>query len=290
MTTQQKPLHFVGVNSCLGAQDQGCSTGPMAVRHAGIEQAFESRRRTQWHNLIVANNPKLDKSGLIHNICEQLADCCEKIAQSDEEFVVIGGDHSCAIGTWSGVARAHPGERIGLVWIDAHMDSHLPETSPSEAIHGMPLACLLGHGEKRFRNLAHQEPVLLPQDVCLLGIRSYEPEEKALLDLLGVHVFYMEDVLTLGLHETFTRAWKIATEHTARAGISIDLDAIDPQDAPGVGSPEHNGINATELLSLLSSLKGQPKLTGLEIAELNPARDIDHKTTELCIALAKAVY
>lgn len=291
MSQTNKPLHLVGVTSCLGAQDQGCHTGPIAVRHAGIEAALNDGQ-TQWHT--VAHNCPLvtpdNTSDIIYNICEQLAERSEEFVSNTEPFLVIGGDHSCGIGTWSGVKRSLADEPLGLIWIDAHMDSHLPETSPSAALHGMPLACLLGHGEARFCNLAGQRPVLQPQHVCLIGIRSYEPEEKALLALLGVKVFYMNDVRNRGLEEVFSQALIIAKGSGNRFGISIDLDAIDPTFAPGVGSPEADGIDPAELTQILATVKNEPNFIGLEIAELNPANDIEHKTAQLCIDLAKAIY
>ncbi|MDH5544606.1 MAG: arginase [Gammaproteobacteria bacterium] len=282
-------LFIFGVPSCLGAQDTRCESGPFAIRSAGLEQALSERFEPYWHNVAVSDSTlNEDKVDAILSICEQLARGVEQIGE--QQFVVLGGDHSCAIGTWSGVKRNDATKNRGLIWIDAHMDSHLPETSPSHALHGMPLACLLGHGDKRFCELSGTRPVLLPQNVVLLGIRSYEPEEAVLLELLGVKVFTMQDISQQGFINVFSEALTLVKSNSDSFGVSIDLDAIDPRFAPGVGSPEQNGIYPDELCLALSSLRNESAFRGLEIVELNPARDIDNKTVDLCIRLVTSIY
>jgi len=196
--------------------------------------------------------------------------------------VVVGGDHSCAVGTWSGVRAAlPPRDELGLIWVDAHMDSHVPDTSPSGALHGMPLACLLGRGPASLTELAGPGPKLSSQHVCLIGVRSFESGEKVLLERLGVRIFYMEEVRARG----FDAVWREAVAHvkqgTAGYGISVDLDAIDPNDAPGVGTPEREGISGEDLIRALQTLHGDPKLLAVEIAEYNPHLDRQRLTLRL---------
>jgi arginase len=194
--------------------------------------------------------------------------------------VVIGGDHSCAIGTWKGIARAlAPRGPLGLVWIDAHMDAHTPETSPSGMLHGMPLACLLGHGDPR---LALEPAAALdPGRLCLVGVRSFESGEASLLERLGVRVFRMREIERRGLAPVMAEALAIARNGSGGYGVSLDLDAIDPRDAPGVGTAVRHGIRAAELRELFGRLAQDPALDALEIAEYNPARDRGGATARL---------
>ena len=207
------------------------------------------------------------------------------------EFVALfGGDHSCAIGSWSGVAKAlAPRGRPGLIWIDAHMDSHTPETSPSGALHGMPVAVLLGHGADEYTGIAIPGQKIEPAHLCLVGVRSYEAAERALLERLGVRVFTMNEIHRLGLKQVLRQARAIVAEGTAGFGISIDLDGIDPGDAPGVGSPAVGGIAADELLEALAMFQKDPALVALEVAELNPVMDVAGQTTGLAVEILERI-
>lgn len=197
--------------------------------------------------------------------------------------VVVGGDHAMAIGTWSGIISAlQAKQNFGLIWIDAHMDSHTPATTPSMAIHGMPLAVLLGHGEKALVELGGQSPKLSPQHVVLIGVRSFEEGEAALLKKLNVKIFYMNEVKQRGLSIVLKEAIEIVSKNTKGFGVSVDLDAFDPILAPGVGSPEKDGIDDLgDIHQAFKFLKQAKGLKAIEIAEYNPSRDSEHKTAEL---------
>lgn len=195
--------------------------------------------------------------------------------------VVLGGDHSCAIGTWKGAARALSARgSLGLIWIDAHMDAHTAETTPSGKLHGMPLACLLGHGDPQLTAIAGGAQ-LDPRRVCLVGVRSFETGEAALLRRLGVRVFFMHEVAHRGLAAVMKDALAIVRGNDGAYGISLDLDAVDPRDAPGVGSPVPHGIRGFELRRALSQFRRDPALAGLEIVEYNPHRDQRGATARL---------
>ena len=186
--------------------------------------------------------------------------------------VIIGGDHSVAIGTWSGVARV-AGEPVGLLWIDAHLDSHTPETSYSGAIHGMPLACLLGRGDKRLLNIGLSGVQVSAGHTAVLGARSYEPEELDFLKASGVRIIDSVELAQRGFADCLHEALGIVTAAPAGFGVTLDLDAIDPLLAPGVGSPEPEGLNARDVLEAVSGIAGLPGFRALEIVEYNPDRD-----------------
>jgi arginase len=203
--------------------------------------------------------------------------------------LVIGGDHSCAIGTWSGVnAAVRERGTLGLLWIDAHLDSHTPQTSHTGLIYGMPLAALLGYGDPAFTDCAHPGPKLRPEHVCVLGARSYEPEERALLDRIGVRVIGMDEVRRLGQPAAFAQALAVVRRASAGYGITLDLDALDPRDAPGVGTPAVGGLRAGALIESLAAVGRCDRLVALEIAELNPGRDRAQRTLKHALAMAAA--
>ncbi len=194
--------------------------------------------------------------------------------------IILGGDHAIAIGTWSGISVAKEAtENFGLMWIDAHMDSHVPQTSPSSNIHGMPLAALMGYGEKSLVNLQQVGAKLNPHHVVLIGVRSYEPEEAAFLKKLGVKIYFMEEVNKRGFKTIFEEALIIVSEKTKGFGISLDMDAFDPTLAPGTGTPELNGITEIEdVIHAFASLKTNEKFCAFEIAEFDPTKDVSQKT------------
>lgn len=169
----------------------------------------------------------------------------------------------------------------GLVWIDAHMDSHTPETSPSGRIHGMPLAALLGQGAPELVGIAGFSPKLRPEHLALVGVRSYERAEADLLERAGVKIFFMEEVRRRGIRTVLDDALNLASSSATGYGISIDLDAFSPMESPGVGSPEPDGLHYLELDRLLKGIANDPRLLAIELAEFNPHRDIQGRTLAL---------
>lgn len=289
----RRTVEIIGVGSGIGALLPGCGEGPVMLRHSGLEGWLRAEGRdTLWHDTAL---PELDGEdhdpvlGAVAGICHELAHKVEATHGRRSELVVLGGDHSCAIGTWSGTARHLRGDGpLGLIWIDAHMDSHTPETSPSGTWHGMPLACLLGHGESRLTAIAGDRPAVLPHHVCLIGVRSYEWREQDLLNELGVRIFYIGEVEDRGIDDVLAEAVGIAGAGTAGIGLSVDLDAIDPADAPGVGSPEEGGITAGALVRALSRASQTTTFAGVEIAEYNPKLDRGGVTADVVCDLLAA--
>jgi arginase len=199
---------------------------------------------------------------------------------------VIGGDHSCAGGTWTGVARTLDGG-LGLVWIDAHMDSHTPATSHTGRLHGMPLAWLLGQDDDPLYGLG--AGVLEPRHVCLVGVRSYEPEEDERLRGLGVRVVFMDEIRSRGIDAVLGEALAIATAGTAGFGVSIDLDVITPDEAPNVGTPVKGGVSSAALAGALEKIPACSGLSAVELVEYSPRLDRDGRSARVALDLLAAL-
>ncbi|TPW16980.1 MAG: arginase [Halothiobacillaceae bacterium] len=292
LPTVAKRVHIFAATSCWGARDHHCDMGPLAIQSRGLLPRLQALGYTaQWYTLAPPPTADGDPHKLAHiaHYCQNLARGVSDSLNSGAFFYVIGGDHSCAVGTWSGVYQAlHTQGDIGLIWIDAHMDSHTVESSPSGAIHGMPLAALLGYGDTRLTTIAGAVPKLKPEHLCLIGVRSFEPAEAELLNRLGVRIFYNSEVTERGLADVMVEARAIVKRGTIAYGISIDIDAIDPDDAPGVGSPEPAGLSAQALIAELHHGRHDEHLVGVEVVELNPQRDDRNRTADLAVELLLA--
>ncbi len=296
MSRRNTKLNVFGASSCLGARDRDCEGGPQALYALGLLQRLEMKGyKPELRHLrapVVGDPAREDgeeKLSLISRYCHELALGVRDSVKAHEMFIVIGGDHSCAVGTWSGaaVALADKGA-VGLIWVDAHMDSHTPFTSQSGAIHGMPLAALLGQGATAMTSILSPQIKLSAQNVCLVGVRSFEHEEKELLARMGVRVYRQSEVEARGLAEVMLEARAIVKRNTLGYGISIDLDAIDPHDAPGVGSPEPGGLSARALIGELKQFRGDEQFLGVELVELNPVKDRLGRTSALAMDLLLA--
>jgi len=274
-------IRIIGAASGLGAQDHGCEDGPVAYHHSQAWHDLERHPLVDWgRTLFPPQGAGKSAAGRIAALCRQLADELALTLRAGEFPIVIGGDHSVAIGTWSGVARV-AGEPVGLLWIDAHLDSHTPETSYSGAIHGMPLACLLGRGDKRLLNIGLSGPQVSAAHTVVLGPRSYEPEEMDFLRLMGVRIIDSEEVAQRGFVACLAEAEAIVASAPGGFGVTLDLDAVDPGLAPGVGSPEPEGLWDGDVVAALRRLSAEPGLRALEIVEYNPDRDSRGVTADL---------
>lgn len=286
-STQSRPVAAFGAAYCRGARDTRCDFGPQQIRRALDAPQYRQRMAVDWHSMLHASHPaRGDQYDDARAFCAQLARHVGDCVRNDQPFAVIGGDHSCAIGTWSGAAAARRAQGdIGLIWIDAHLDSHTPDTSHSGALHGMPLAALLGYGDRRLTTVADPRAKLAPAHVCVVGAHSFESEEHTLLRRMNVRVITMHEIESMGLAAALVIATDIACAAPGGFGVTVDLDAIDPVDAPGVGSPVPGGIPAQQLLTALTPLHRHARLLGIEIAEFNPFRDKNDKTASLVIDL-----
>ena len=284
-----RPVEIIGVASGIGARDPGCAAGPDSMEQSDLvpglrEQACDIAWRTT-----LRPGAGLPPLASIQALCTILAHEVRTTLSNGRLPLVIGGDHSCAAGTWSGAALALREQGpLGLIWIDAHMDSHTPATTPSGAIHGMPLAALLGHGAPELVNIAGFSPKILPSHLCLIGVRSFESGEATLLKRLGVRVFFMAEVKQRGIAAVMADALAIALRGTAGFGISIDLDAFSPEESPGVGTPVRHGLHHLGLDKVLRGILHHPRLIALELAEYNPQRDLNQRSLRLTADLLGA--
>jgi arginase len=274
-------VELIGVASGLGGSDAACAQAPARLAAAGIDDRL--RRAGVDARWGVSLAPRRHRKGRLDGVAELAADLAARVARcvrGGRFPCVIGGDHSCAVGTWSGVATAlKPRGTVGLVWIDAHMDAHTPGTSPSGRAHGMPLASLLGQCDHALAGL--DDGMLQPQNVCLVGVRSYEAAEARLLELLGVRVFGIDEVASRGLAQVMRDAIAIAGRGTAGYGVTLDLDALDPRDAPAVATPAPFGIRGDELVAAFGRIGGDPLLVAFELAEYCPRLDRDGRSERL---------
>jgi arginase len=278
-----KRVSTIAVNCGAGARDTGCKDGPGAFQRHWDRSPCTVDTQLVWEwmpeGLCMEGAAPLDS---VARTARWLATATGRLTERGRRCLVIGGDHSCAIGTWSGVSRAmrSPGP-LGLIWVDAHMDMHVPETTHSGAINGMPIAALLGYGSSELTGLAGGRPALDPDRVCLVGARSFEPEEVAFAQRHGVRVIGMDEVARRGVADSLAEARAIVTRGTAGYGMSLDLDAFDPTEAPGVGTPAPGGIHVREFLDIWTDLTSDPACRAIEIVEYNPHRDQAGRTVRL---------
>jgi len=287
-----KLLFLLGYASGIAGAETGSADGPYVMQQSPhLASLTNEGIEPRWCAMIKtpAQNP-INKLAIVTDQCTQLAQAVIPLVKEKKMFIVIAGDHTSAIGTWSGVSSAIKEKgSIGLIWIDAHMDSNTPETTKTGNLHGMPLACLLGHGDDSLVKLIHQSPKLKPEHVCLIGVRSYDPGEADLLNKLNVRVFYMEEIKQRGLDIIMNEAIQHVSKNTIGYGVSIDIDSMDPADAPGTGVREKGGIAANELCRALTKMAHDPRLIAAEIAEFDPHRDHDHVTEKWIARLITAI-
>jgi len=281
----QRQIEMIGAAWGLGGADPGCAEAP-AVLVPLLAQRLAACGLSALAGPILEPSPgERRRQFAVSRLCAQLASAVAQARRRGRLPCVIGGDHSCAGGTWTGVARTVPGA-LGLVWIDAHMDSHTPATSHTGRLHGMPLAWLLGQDDDPLYGLG--AGVLEPRHVCLVGVRSYEPEEDERLRRLGVRVIFMDEVRSRGIDAVLDEALDIATAGTSGFGVSIDLDVVTPEEAPNVGTPVAGGVTSAELARALQEVAGRPALAAIELVEYSPRLDRDGLTGRVAIELLSA--
>ena len=277
-------FYLIGCSSGVAGADIHSGDGPIKIRNSEyLSRLTNLDVDYEWKAMVSASEAK-DRSldEMVAEPCLALAKAVLPLVQNEQSLCVVGGDHSCAIGTWSGVAEALKSKGdIGLIWFDAHMDSHTPETSESKLIHGMPLACLLGHGFSTLTSILHDQPKLKAENVCLIGVRSYESGEAEFLRRMNVRIFFMDEVKEKGFNAVAREAIAHVSRHTVGYGLSLDIDGIDPNDAPGVDVPEADGVSAEDFCVGLKTLVADPRLIATEVVEFDPTRDVDHKTEKL---------
>ena len=281
----QRQIELIGAAWGLGGADPGCAEAPAVLVPQLVGRLAAYGVATRAGPILEPPPGERRKQYAVSKLCGQLASAVADARRHGRLPCVIGGDHSCAGGTWTGVARTVPGP-LGLIWIDAHMDSHTPATSHTGRLHGMPLAWLLGQDDDPLYGLG--AGVLKPQHVCLVGVRSYEPEEDERLRRLGVRVVFMDEVRARGIDAVLDEALDIATAGTSAFGVSIDLDVITPDEAPSVGTPVAGGVTSAELARALEQVAGRPALAAIELVEYSPRLDRDGHTGRVALDLLSA--
>ncbi len=287
-----RALQVIAVPCGLGAGDARTRHGPDVLIRSGLVEVLGRRGWTvRLRRVAVGAGRTPAKNRQLATAVTKLARLTSAAVSNGSPFLVLGGDHAIAMGTWPGVARSlRPHGPLGLVWIDAHMDAHTPATTPSGNWHGMPVAHLLGLGLGALTQLAGSRPALRPEHLCIVGVRSYEPQEAALLRRCGVRVINRAEIVRIGLDAAIAIALATARRGTAGFGISLDLDVVEPTEAPGVGTPVVGGLRASELARALRGVGHLPGFAGLELVEYNPARDIGGRTAAVALDLACSVF
>lgn len=299
-----KQIEIIGVPLDLGQQRRGVDMGPSALRAAGLQAKLEALgyQVTDRGNVAVAVAETKDRGDKRARFLSEIAKSAELTAKCVQEAlahgatpIVLGGDHSVAAGTVAGVAnyfRAHqnPQKRIGLIWMDAHSDINTPETSPSGNVHGMPVAALLGMEPGALRDLLSWSPKVLPENTVLIGIRDVDETERENIRQAGVTVYTMRDIDELGLRTVMERAIPIAANGTAGYHVSLDMDWVDPEDAPGVGTAVRGGATYREAHLAMEILADHGGILSFELVEVNPILDEHNRTAELAVQLLCSAF
>jgi arginase len=286
-----QPVAVIGAALDLGAGRRGVDMGPSAVRYAGLDARIRSlgRECVDWGNVqtpvaesVEAGNERLRFLHEIKAACERVADAVARAKQEGYVPLVLGGDHSIALGTLAGLARVSG--RGGVLWIDAHGDINRPETSPSGNVHGMVLAAAIGLGGPEFESDAWTLPAVEPARVALVGVRALDPGERSLLRELGATVFTMSEIDRFGIEH----AVRESLERVAGPGfahVSFDMDVLDPDVAPGVGTPVRGGLSYREAHLAMELIADAEVADSLEVVEVNPILDRENATAELAVEL-----
>ena len=294
-------VHLLGVPMDLGSGRRGVDMGPSAIRIAGVADRLTElgHKVVDEGDIVIKNMEELKVGHERARYLGEIARAAAVIARKIERIMglghfplVLGGDHSIAVGTVSGIA-AHAqqqDQRVGLLWIDAHGDINTPETSPSGNIHGMPLAALLGFGAGELTGVAGPPPKVHPANVALVGIRSLDAGEKKRLKETGVQVHTMSDIDRHGVHRVMQKALARVTDGTDYVHVSFDLDAVDPTVAPGVGTPVKGGLDYREAHLIMEVLADAGVMTSLEMVEVNPILDQGNASAAFAVELVQSAF
>jgi arginase len=301
--SSNKTIHVIGVPMDHGAGRRGVGMGPAAMHIAGLHPRLH-QLGYEVHDLgdLVIPAPEIVPLGedkakylpLVTAACTELAEAIPSMFADGGLPLVLGGDHSIAIGTLSGLAREQHRRqgtapvgppRLGVIWFDAHGDINRPETSPSGNIHGMPVSCLLGQGPAALVDVAYPGPKLDPRRFCQIGLRDIDATERRLLRESGIHTFTMADIDRRGMAAVIEEALRLALDGTDMLHCSFDIDAVDPREAPGTGTPKPGGLTYREAHLALEIIAETERLTSMEMVEVNPTLDDRNTTAELAVEL-----
>jgi arginase len=298
-STEARPrIAVIGAALDLGSGRRGVDMGPSAIRYGGLEERLAALGRDRYDRgnvlaptveRLAQGDPSARYWDSIKHTCEELAREVTVVVNAGEVPLVLGGDHAIAIGTLGGLARAH-GAPGGVIWIDAHSDINTPASSPSGNVHGMPLAVTLGlTDDERFTSDEWPVPSVLAEHTVLVGVRSIDEGEREHLHRTGVTVFTMSDIDRHGMHHVMEHAVRVASGG-AFMHVSFDMDVVDPDQAPGVGTPVRGGITYREAHLAMEVLASRDLITSMEIVEVNPVLDEHNATANLAVELACSAF
>lgn len=290
----QPTISIIGIPMDLGQTHRGVDMAPVAIRYAGLAAKLRSLGYStiDHGNIDVPGHYTLTSTHYeerlipIKEACEKAYSLGAEAIRNREIPLFLGGDHSAAIGSIGGVTHQSP---CGLIWVDAHGDFNTPETSASQNIHGMALAVLLGNGSQQLVNVGRPGAKMAPENVIMIGVRDLDAEEKRLLGSSGCTVYTMRDVDELGMHTVLRNALK-KLENIPKIHLSLDMDAIDPQEAPGVGTPSPGGLTYREAQLIMETLCDSGKLQSADVMEANPILDTKNRTAQVAVSLLASLF
>ncbi|HVP70605.1 MAG TPA: arginase [Gemmatimonadaceae bacterium] len=300
MASGKRSIDIIGVPVDLGAGRRGVDMGPSAIRIADLEPRLEQLGHKVQDigdlDVMIPETQKVGEGKLRYKVpilaaCQELCEKVEKSLEKSRLPLVLGGDHSIAIGSVAGSSNyfARQGDALGLIWFDAHGDANTPETTPSGNIHGMSLAIAMGLGDPDLVQLGGRTPKVLPRNIVLIGIRDLDLGERDTLKKSGVTVYTMRDVDERGMRDVVDEAIRIASDNTAGIHLSFDLDVVDPEDAPGTGTPVWGGITYREAHLAMEMLADRAQIVAIDLVEVNPVLDTQNMTGILAAELAQGV-
>jgi arginase len=290
----RRPVGIFGVPMDLGQDRRGVDMGPSAIRYARLQTVLEELGYpvTDLGNAqtpipeTVEKEEEIRHLAAVRGVCEEVAERAEAMISEEVFPIFLGGDHSISIGTVSGVAKSSG--RTGVIWLDAHPDFNLPETSPSGNIHGMPLSVLTGRGHPDLVGVGGEGASVRIEDVVILGLRSVDVKERGLLLEAGVRVYTMKEIDAYGVASVVRRALRDLS-HLERVHLSVDLDMVDPGIAPGVGTPVRGGLTYREAHLVMELINEADIVTSLDVVEINPILDDRNGTAELAVELVASL-
>src|SRR5215467_12245287 len=298
-------VRIIGVPMDLGQSRRGVDMGPSALRSAGLQAAIKKLGHTveDIGNLEVKQPEEMPVGEKRAKYLQEIAETCVDVAKVVEKSLsdtflplVLGGDHSIAAGVSAGVSHFYRQQKkdIGIIWLDAHGDMNIPESSPSGNVHGMPLASIMGYGATELVDILGFKPKAEPANIVIVGARDLDSHERRMAKKSGVHVFTMRDIDERGMREVMADAIKYAMDDTAGIAVSLDMDFVDPADAPGVGTPVRGGVTYREAHLAMEMIADSEAMLSMEIVEINPVIDEHNRTALLgvemmCSGLGKKI-
>ena len=301
LNVEARQIRIIGVPLDLGQSRRGVDMGPSAVRVAGLESKLEAlgygvEDKGNVHVALAetesAGDPNAKYLKEIAETCTKEAELVIQTLEAGKIPLVLGGDHSIAVGTVSGVAEFYrrSKQRVGLLWIDAHSDINTPDSSPSGNVHGMPLGAIMGLFPGPLTDMFGFSPKVKPDNCVLVGVRDVDNVERENIRKSGVHVFTMRDIDERGMRAVMEEALRLAGRNTIGYHVSLDMDWIDPEDAPGVGTPVWGGATYREGHLAMEIIADHGRMLSFEIVEVNPVLDERNQTAELAVELALSAF